>query len=99
MNAVVGAGTLVTFPTLLALGVPPVLANVSNTVGLVTGSVAGAYGYRSTLTGHGRLVARLVAASTTGAIAGAALLLALPSATFAFVVPVLLVISAVLAAA
>lgn len=98
MNAVVGAGTLVTFPTLLALGVPPILANVSNTVGLVSGSVAGAYGYRATLAGHARLVVRVLAASTAGAIAGAALLLALPSATFAFAVPVLLVVSAVLAA-
>ena len=98
MNAVVGAGTLVTFPTLLALGVPPILANVSNTVGLVTGSVAGAYGYRATLTGRLRLVLRLVAASTVGGVTGATLLLALPSRTFEFVVPVLLVASAVLAA-
>lgn len=98
MNAVVGAGTLITFPTLLALGVPPILANVSNTVGLVTGSIAGAYGYRSTLTGHFRLVLRVVTASTIGAIGGALLLLALPSETFSFVVPVLLVVSAILAA-
>jgi hypothetical protein len=98
MNAVVGAGTLVTFPTLLALGVPPILANVSNTVGLVSGSVAGAYGYRSTLIGHRRLVVRVVAASTAGSILGAVLLLALPSRTFEFVVPVLLIASAVLAA-
>ena len=59
MNAVVGAGTLITFPTLLALGIPPVVANVSNTVGLVPGSVAGAYGYRATLVGRGRLLLRL----------------------------------------
>ena len=99
MNAVVGAGTLITFPTLLALGVPPVLANVSNTVGLVTGSIAGAYGYRSTLTGHLRLVVRLVAASSIGSIGGALLLLALPSRSFAFIVPLLLIAAAVLAAA
>ncbi len=99
MNAVVGAGTLVTFPTLLALGVPPILANVSNTVGLVSGSVAGAYGYRATLRGHLRLVMRLVAASAVGGIGGALLLLVLPSRTFEFVVPLLLVASAVLAAA
>lgn len=99
MNAVVGAGTLVTFPTLLALGVPPILANVSNTVGLVSGSVAGAYGYRATLRGHLRLVLRLVAASAAGGIGGALLLLVLPSRTFEFVVPLLLVASAVLAAA
>ena len=98
MNAVVGAGTLITFPTLLALGVPPVLANVSNTVGLVAGSIAGAYGYRATLKGHLRLVLRLIVASALGGITGALLLLALPSETFAFVVPVLLILSAVLAA-
>ena len=98
MNAVVGAGTLITFPTLLALGVPPILANVSNTTGLVAGSIAGTYGYRATLKGHMRLVLRLVVASTLGGIAGALLLLALPSETFALVVPVLLVASAILAA-
>ena len=98
MNAVVGAGTLITFPTLLALGVPPILANVSNTVGLVAGSIAGAYGYRATLQGHLRLVVRLIMASSLGGIAGALLLLALPSETFAFIVPLLLVVSAILAA-
>lgn len=98
MNAVVGAGTLMTFPTLLALGVPPILANVSNTVGLVTGSIAGAYAYRSTLRGRRALVIRLVMASAAGGVIGAALLLVLPSETFEFVIPVLLVASAVLAA-
>ena len=98
MNAVVGAGTLVTFPTLLALGVPPVLANVTNTVGLVAGSIAGAYGYRASLRGHLQLVLRLIVASTAGGIAGALLLLTLPSETFAFIVPLLLIISAILAA-
>lgn len=98
MNAVVGAGTLITFPTLLALGVPPILANVSNTTGLVTGSIAGAYQYRATLTGRWGLVGRLVLASAVGGIIGAVLLLALPSATFEFVIPILLIASAILAA-
>ena len=52
INAVVGSGTLITFPTLLALGVPPVIANVSNTIGLVPGSFAGAWGYRRELAGQ-----------------------------------------------
>ena len=51
INTVVGSGTLITFPTLLAFGVPPVTANVSNNIGLVPGSVAGALGYREELGG------------------------------------------------
>lgn len=98
MNAVVGAGTVVTFPTLLALGVPPVVANVSNTVGLVPGSVAAAYGFRATLVGRARIVVRLVVASAAGGVAGGALLLALPSSTFEVLVPVLLLVAGVLAA-
>jgi uncharacterized protein len=98
MNAVVGAGTLITFPTLLALGFPPVVANVSNTVGLVPGSVAGAYAYRTTLVGRGPLLARLVFASAAGGVLGGALLLFLPPGAFEMVVPPLLVLSGVLAA-
>jgi uncharacterized protein len=98
MNAVVGAGTLITFPTLLALGFPPVVANVSNTVGLVPGAVAAAYGFRATLVGRWPLVARLVGASAIGGIIGGALLLALPAGAFAVAVPPLLLLSGVLAA-
>jgi uncharacterized membrane protein YfcA len=98
MNAVVGAGTLITFPTLLALGFPPVIANVSNTVGLVPGSVAGAYAFRATLVGRGALLARLLLASSLGGVLGGALLLALPPGAFEFIVPVLLLLSGVLAA-
>ena len=99
MNAVVGAGTLITFPTLLALGFPPVVANVSNTVGLVPGSAAAAYGFRHTLTGRAKLVLQLVTASAAGGVLGGALLLVLPSETFEQVIPPLLLLSAVLAAA
>jgi uncharacterized protein len=98
MNAVVGAGTLITFPTLLALGFPPVIANVSNTVGLVPGSVAAAYGFRSTLVGRWPLVSRLVVASAVGGVIGGGLLLALPAGAFAIAVPPLLLLSGVLAA-
>ena len=98
MNAVVGAGTLITFPTLLALGFPPVVANVSNTVGLVPGSVAAAYGFRATLVGRWPLVARLVGASAIGGVVGGALLLALPSGAFEVAVPPLLLMSGLLAA-
>ena len=90
INTVVGSGTLVTFPTLLAFGVSPVTANVSNTVGLVPGSISGAIGYRAELAGQlGRLL-RLGAASLLGGTAGAVLLLVLPSAAFNSIVPVLI---------
>ncbi len=98
MNAVVGAGTLITFPTLLALGVPPVVANVSNTVGLVPGSVAGAYAFRATLVGRAALIRRLLVASSVGGVSGGALLLVLPPGAFEMVIPPLLLLSAVLAA-
>jgi hypothetical protein len=90
INTVVGSGTLVTFPTLLAFGVPPVIANVSNTVGLVPGSVSGAIGYRAELVGQRARLLRLGAASLLGGTAGAGLLLVLPSAAFDAIVPVLI---------
>ena len=71
INTVVGSGTLITFPTLLAFGVPPVTANVSNTIGLVPGSVSGAIGYRRELEGQRSRVLRLSVASLLGGTAGA----------------------------
>jgi uncharacterized membrane protein YfcA len=82
INTVVGSGTLITFPTLLALGYPPVLANVSNNIGLAPGSLAGAVGYRRELAGQRTRLLRLGSASLTGAVAGALLLLTLPSSVF-----------------
>ncbi len=90
INTVVGSGTLITFPTLLAFGVPPVTANVSNTVGLVPGSLSGAVGYRAELAGQRARLLRLGSASLIGGTAGAVLLLVLPSAAFDAVVPVLI---------
>ena len=75
INTVVGSGTLITFPTLLAFGVPPVTANVSNTVGLVPGSLSGAIGYRAELAGQRARLLRLAVASLIGGLAGAVLLL------------------------
>jgi uncharacterized membrane protein YfcA len=98
INVVAGAGTLITFPVLLALGVPPVTANVSNTVGLVPASVTGAIGYRRELAGQWRSVALMGAFSAVGGIIGGALVLVLPAAAFSAVVPFLLLIAAVLAA-
>lgn len=96
INTVVGSGTLITFPTLLAIGVPPVTANVSNTVGLVPGSLSGAIGYRRELSGQRPRLLRLGAASLVGGIIGAVLLLVLPPDAFQAVVPVLIGLGVVL---
>ena len=89
INTVVGSGTLITFPTLLAFGVPPVTANVSNTVGLVPGSLSGAIGYRRELVGQRARVLRIGVASLIGGVLGAVLLLVLPEGAFSAIVPVL----------
>lgn len=96
INTVVGSGTLITFPTLLAFGVPPVTANVSNNIGLVPGSLSGAIGYRRELAGQRGRVLRLAAASVIGAVAGAVLLLTLDEDAFAAIVPVLIALGLVL---
>lgn len=96
INTVVGSGTLITFPTLLAFGVPPVTANVSNTVGLVPGSMSGVFGYRRELAGQGARVLRLGSASLLGGVIGALLLLWLPSSAFDTIVPVLIALGVVL---
>lgn len=90
INTVVGSGTLITFPTLLALGMPPVLANVSNSIGLAPGSLAGALAGRQDLVGQRARIVRYGLASLIGAVAGALLLLRLPSSVFATVVPALI---------
>ncbi len=95
INTVVGSGTLITFPVLLALGYPPVVANVSNTIGLVPGSAAGAIGYRRELDGQWGRTARLAIASATGAVIGAVLLLTLPASTFKAIVPAFIALALV----
>ncbi|GGF34011.1 UPF0721 transmembrane protein [Marmoricola endophyticus] len=89
INAVVGSGTLVTFPVLLAAGLPPVTANVSNNLGLVPGSLSAVLGHRRELVGQGRRVLRYGIASLLGSVLGALLLLRLPAGAFDAVVPVL----------
>jgi uncharacterized membrane protein YfcA len=91
INAVVGSGTLITFPTLVALGYPPVTSTMSNAVGLVAGSVSGTWGYRRELRGQGKRLRWQIPASFVGAALGAWLLLHLPEKVFTQVVPVLLV--------
>src|SRR2546421_6488560 len=87
INAVVGSGTLFTFPVLLAFGYPPVTANVSNTVGLVPGSVAGAIGYRQELRGQTPRAIPLVTAAIIGGINRATLLLSLPAPALHTILP------------
>ncbi|MFC9890861.1 sulfite exporter TauE/SafE family protein [Streptomyces pilosus] len=96
INAVVGSGTLITFPTLLAFGYPPVLANVSNTIGLVPGVLSAAYGYRREFAGQRTRMIRLGAVAVCGGLVGALLLLLLPADTFRAAVPVLILLACVL---
>ena len=96
VNAIVGSGSLITFPTLLAFGFPPVVANVSNNVGLVSGNISGAAGYRRELSGQRSRLTRLGVVSAAGSLAGAVALLALPSSSFQLIVPALILIACVL---
>ncbi|HEY3954349.1 MAG TPA: sulfite exporter TauE/SafE family protein [Streptosporangiaceae bacterium] len=96
INTVVGSGTLITFPTLLAFGYPPVLANVSNNVGLVPGVASGVHGYRAELEGQRRRIIRLGSASACGGLVGAILLLVLPAEAFKAIVPVLIGVAVVM---
>ena len=96
INTIVGSGSLITFPTLLAFGYSPVVANVSNTLGLVPGSLSGAYGYRQELAGQARRVVRFGIAAGLGGLSGAILLLILPAAAFKAIVPALIVAACIL---
>jgi uncharacterized protein len=96
VNAIVGSGSLLTFPTLLAIGYPPVVANVTNTVGLVLGNISGVVGYRRELAGQRARILQLAGFAVAGALLGAVLLLALPQSVFRRVVPVLILIAVVL---
>lgn len=96
INAVVGSGTLITFPTLVAFGFPPVAATMTNAVGLVAGGVSGTWGYRRELAGQWPRLKWQIPASLVGAIIGSWLLLHLPEKAFETIVPVLLVLALIL---
>lgn len=98
INAVVGSGTLVSFPVLLTVGIPPVPATISNSLGLIAGNASGAFGYRRELRGQGRRLLGLLPASILGGLTGAFLLLHLPPSTFEAVVPVLIGLAVALVA-
>jgi uncharacterized membrane protein YfcA len=96
INTVVGSGTLITFPVLLACGYAPVTANISNTIGLVPGSVSGSIGYRRELAGQRERVLRFGVMSVLGGVTGAVLLLVLPASAFKDVVPLFIALALVL---
>ena len=96
INTVVGSGTLITFPVLLAVGFSPLVANVSNTIGLVPGSVSGAIGYRRELAGQRTRVFRLGTAAALGGTTGGVLLLVLPESAFKAIVPLFIAAALVL---
>lgn len=95
INTIVGSGTLLTFPTLVLLGVPPLTANVSNTIGLVPGAVSGTIGYRRELVGQGTRLWWLGAAGVAGGLVGGVALLVLPDEAFETIVPVLILLALV----
>lgn len=96
INSLVGSGTLITFPTLVALGYPPVTATMSNAIGLVAGGVSGTWGYRKELSGQWRRLRWQIPASVIGAGIGSFLLLHLPEKVFTRIVPVLLILALIL---
>lgn len=96
INTIVGSGTLVTFPTLIAFGLPPRVATMSNAVGQIPGGLSGSWGYRRELVGQSKNIRQQLPASLLGAVTGAYLLLHLPTSTFEQVVPILLVLAIVL---
>jgi uncharacterized protein len=96
INTVVGSGTLITFPTLIAFGYAPVTANVSNTIGLVPGSVSGAVGYRAELAGQRERVIWIGGAAVCGGVLGSILLLVLPASAFKAIVPFFIAVALLL---
>lgn len=98
MNAIVGAGSLISFPTLLFFGYPALIANVSNTVGLVPGAASGAIGYRRELVGQQKRAVPLVIASLLGGLTGGVVLLVLPPSAFERIVPILILVACALVA-
>jgi len=99
LTSTVGVASLLSFPVLLAVGLPPVVANASNTVGLVPGAISGSIGYRKELREYPRITAIVLATCAVGSVGGAVLLLALPPGVFEAVVPWLILLSCLLVGA
>jgi uncharacterized membrane protein YfcA len=95
-NSVVGFGTSITFPALVLLGYPPLVANTSNKVGLLPGILSGIFGYRRELVGHRSYILVVIVVGIVGGLGGGLLLVGLPASTFAAVAPVIIIASTVL---
>ncbi len=89
VNAIAGGGSLITFPSLIGIGLPPVAANVTNSVAVCPGYVSSVLGSRADLAGQGRLVRSVVPTGVLGAVVGCALLLGTPARAFEVIVPFL----------
>jgi uncharacterized membrane protein YfcA len=99
LSSTVGVASLLSFPVLVALGLPPVVANVSNTLGMIPGGMGGVVGYRHEVREAGPIAKVIVLVCALGAVAGAALLLGLPSGVFEAVVPWLILFTCLLVGA
>jgi uncharacterized membrane protein YfcA len=98
VNAVAGGGSLITFPSLIATGLPPVTANVTNSIAVCPGYLASVVGSRADLQGQGGRALRLLPAAVGGSVIGAALLLATPARAFELIVPFLVLLATILLA-
>jgi uncharacterized membrane protein YfcA len=96
INAVAGGGTLVSFPVLIGMGIPPLVANATNAVGLWPGSIGGGLGFREALGPTKRYLGLLAVPALLGAVLGAWLLLATPPRLFEFLVPILILLAALI---
>lgn len=99
LTSTVGVASLLSFPVLVALGIPPVVANASNTVGLIPAGLSGSYGYQEELRAYPRVTATVLVTCAVGAAGGAALLLRLDPSVFEAVVPWLILFTCLLVGA
>jgi uncharacterized membrane protein YfcA len=99
LTSTVGVASLLSFPVLIALGIPPVVANASNTVGLIPAGLSGSLGYRRELREQPRITWFVVLTCAVGSVGGAALLLCLPPGVFTFVVPWLILFTCLIVGA
>jgi uncharacterized membrane protein YfcA len=99
LTSTVGVASLVSFPVLVAVGIPPVVANASNTIGLVPAGLSGSFGYRNELREHPNVAWSVIATCAVGSVLGAALLLGLPAGVFESVVPWLILFACLLVGA
>ena len=99
LSSTVGVASLLSFPVLVALGLPPVVANVSNTLGMIPAGLGGVVGYRQEVREGGRVAAVIMVVCAVGGAIGAALLLGLPPGVFEAVVPYLILFTCLLVGA